>query len=169
MTHGRFSRAADFLVYAAVAGLFGLLILRGSSGPKPGAFAKAFELPLATRAGTFRLEEHRGKPVLLEIFASWCGACRSAAPMLDEVYRDAAKTDVVFIGVSVDDDARAALSAQETWPISYPVAIDDGSVSRDYGVSLLPTFVLIGRDGSIQRVSAGVPSRRTLSRWLSEL
>ena len=58
---------------------------------------------------------------------------------------------------------------QQSWPIAYPVVVDDGRVSRGYGVSLLPTFVLIDRDGTIRRVSSGVPSRRTLSRWLSEL
>ena len=42
-------------------------------------------------------------------------------------------------------------------------------MQRAYGVSLLPTFVLIDRDGTVKRVSSGVPSRRTLSRWLSEL
>jgi Redoxin len=76
---------------------------------------------------------------------------------------------VVFVGVSVDGDANAAKRVQESWPISYPVAVDDGSVQRAYGVSLLPTFVLIDREGTVKRVSSGVPSRRTLSRWLTEL
>jgi len=166
---GKLSRAFDFAIYAGIAGLFGLLILRGGSGPKEGALAAGFQLPLATGNGTFRLEEQRGKPVLMEVFASWCGACERAAPMIDQVYRDAGRDDVVFVGVSLDEDAGAAREAKESWPIRYPVAVDDGSVSRAYGVSLLPTFVLIDRDGKIKRVSAGVPSRRTLSRWLQEL
>jgi cytochrome c biogenesis protein CcmG/thiol:disulfide interchange protein DsbE len=163
------SRVMDWGLYAAVAGLFGMLLLRGGSGPKEGSRAASFQLPLASGDGTFRLDEQRGKPVLLEVFASWCGACEHAAPMVDAVYRDAAKAGVVFVGVSVDDDARSAERVRQSWPISYPVAVDDGSVSRGYGVSLLPTFVLIGRDGTVKRVSSGVPSRRTLSRWVAEL
>lgn len=165
----KFSKLADYALYVGVAGLFGVLMTRGGSGPKEGEKAQEFQLPLASGSGHFRLAEHRGKPVLLEVFASWCGACERAAPMIDEVYREASQNGVVFVGVSVDDDARAAARVQQSWPISYPVTIDDGSVHRGYGVSLLPTFVLIDRDGNVKRVSSGVPSRRTLSRWLGEL
>jgi cytochrome c biogenesis protein CcmG, thiol:disulfide interchange protein DsbE len=165
----KLSKAVDWAMYAGVAALFGVLVTRGGSGPAEGATAKSFELPLASGSGTFRLDEHRGKPVLMEVFASWCGACEHAAPMVDEVYREAAKSGVVFVGVSVDENASAARRVQQSWPISYPVAVDNGNVQRAYGVSLLPTFVLIGKDGTVKRVSSGVPSRRTLSRWLSEL
>jgi cytochrome c biogenesis protein CcmG, thiol:disulfide interchange protein DsbE len=165
----KLSKAVDWAMYVGIAGLFGVLVTRGSSGPPEGVAAKSFQLPLANGSGVFRLGEQRGKPVLMEVFASWCGACEHAAPMVDEVYRDAQKSGVVFVGVSVDGDARAARRVQESWPIAYPVAVDDGSVQRAYGVSLLPTFVLIDKDGTIKRVSAGVPSRRTLSRWLAEL
>jgi thiol-disulfide isomerase/thioredoxin len=165
----KLSRVIDVALYVGIAGLFGVLVTRGGSGPQEGSPAASFELPLAAGTGSFRLDAHRGKPVLMEVFASWCGACERAAPMVDDVYREAAKSGVVFVGVSLDDDARAAARAQQTWPIAYPVVVDDGRVSRSYGVSLLPTFVLIDRAGKVRRVSSGVPSRRTLSRWLSEL
>lgn len=165
----KLSKIVDWALYAAIAGLLVVLVTRGGSGPREGSTAQAFELPLVSGSGEFRLEEQRGKPVLMEVFASWCGACEHAAPMVDEVYREAQQSGVVFVGVSVDDDANAARRVQQRWPISYPVALDDGQVRRAYGVSLLPTFVLIDRDGTVKRVSSGVPSRRTLSRWLSEL
>ena len=165
----KLSRAADWGLYIGIAGLFGLLVTRNGSGPREGTHAAAFQLPLASGSGNFNLEQQRGKPVLMEVFASWCGACEHAAPMVDEVYRDAANSGVVFVGVSVDGDLHAARRVQESWPISYPVAVDDGQVQRAYGVSLLPTFVLIDKDGTVKRVSSGVPSRRTLSRWLAEL
>lgn len=165
----KWSRAIDWALYVGVAALFALLVTRGKSGPSEGTLAKSFELPLAEGSGSFRLADQRGKPVLMEVFASWCGACEHAAPMVDQVYREAADLGVVFIGVSLDSDAGAARRAQQTWPISYPVALDNGQVQRDYAVSLLPTFVLIDKQGKVKRVSSGVPSRRTLSRWLSEL
>lgn len=165
----KLSKAVDWAMYAGVAGLFGVLVTRGGSGPSEGVAAKPFELPLASGAGAFKLDDHRGKPVLVEVFASWCGACEHAAPMVDEVYKEAQQNGVVFVGVSVDSDAAAARRAAQSWPISYPVVVDDGQVQRGYGVSLLPTFVLIDRDGTVKRVSTGVPSRRTLSRWLSDL
>lgn len=165
----KLSKAADVAMYVGIAGLLGVLVTRGSSGPREGSEAKPFQLPLASGTGAFNLAAHRGSPVLVEVFASWCGACEHAAPMVDEVYREAQRSGVVFVGVSVDGDANAAKRVQQDWPIAYPVAVDDGSVQRAYGVSLLPTFVLIDREGTIKRVSSGVPSRRTLSRWLAEL
>ena len=166
---GKLSRAADWALYAGIAGLFGLLVTRNSSGPHEGSHAASFQLPLASGDGSFSLDDQRGKPVLMEVFASWCGACEHAAPMVDEVFRDAEKSGVIFVGVSVDGDAHAARRVQESWPITYPVVVDDGQVQRAYGVSLLPTFVLIDKSGTVKRVSSGVPSRRTLTRWLAEL
>ena len=165
----KLSRVTDWGLYVGIAALFGLLVTRNSSGPREGSHAASFQLPLASGSGAFSLDEQRGKPVLMEVFASWCGACEHAAPMVDQVYRDAEKSGVVFVGVSVDGDANAARRVQERWPITYPVAVDDGQVQRAYGVSLLPTFVLIDKTGTVKRVSSGVPSRRTLSRWLAEL
>ena len=165
----KLSKAADWALYAGVAALLGVLVTRSSSGPREGTAAKPFILPLASGAGSFNLDAQRGKPVLMEVFASWCGACEHAAPMVDEVYKAAANSGVVFVGVSVDNDLGAARRVQESWPIAYPVAVDDGRVQRAYGISLLPTFVLIDKDGTVKRVSSGVPSRRTLSRWLTEL
>lgn len=165
----KLSRAVDVALYVGIAGMFAALVMRGGSGPKEGSTAASFELPLASGAGTFALTQQRGKPVLMEVFASWCGACERAAPMLDDVYKEAAAKGIVVVGVSLDDDAQAARRAAQTWPIPYPVAVDDGSVARAYGVSLLPTFVLINGDGTVRRVASGVPSRRTLSRWLAEL
>jgi cytochrome c biogenesis protein CcmG, thiol:disulfide interchange protein DsbE len=165
----KLGRLVDWAVYACIAGLLLLLVWRGAHGPKEGTPAQAFSLQLVDGDGHFRLAEQRGKPVLMEVFASWCGACERAAPMLQDVYREATQQGVVVVGVSIDDDARAAQQVARSWPIPYPVALDDGSVKRGYGVSLVPTFVLIDRDGTIKNVASGVPSRRTLSRWLTEL
>lgn len=164
----KLSKLLDWAIYGSVALVFGMLLMRGKSGPAEGTRAKAFELPLASGDGSFRLEEAQGKPVLLEVFASWCGACKRAAPMVDRAYRQAQKNGYVFVGVSVDDNADAARQARANWPIDYPVVVDDGQVQRGYAVSLLPTFVLIDKSGTIKHVSAGVPSERTLQSWLSE-
>ncbi len=57
----KLSRATDWAMYIGIAGLFGVLVTRGASGPREGSTAKSFQLPLATGSGTFRLDEQRGQ------------------------------------------------------------------------------------------------------------
>jgi peroxiredoxin len=161
-------RVIDWIIWAAIGGAAFVLIRRRSSGPAEGTAAPRFELPLVGESGHFDLAAQRGKPVVMEVFASWCGTCRRAAPVLEEAYRQHSPNEVTFLGVSVDDTAGDAARAKEHWRIPYEVALDDGSVSRGYHVSLLPTVVVIGRDGVVRHTTTGVPSRADLASWIAE-
>jgi len=160
-------RLLDVLIWTALAASVVVLVRRRSSGPDEGSDAAQVKLPLVGQSGHFDLASLRGKPVVMEVFASWCGTCRRATPVLAQAYREHASDRVAFVGVSVDDSLADAERAREKWQIPYPVALDDGQVSRAYNVSLLPTVVLIDRDGKIHRSSAGVPSREELDRFIA--
>lgn len=144
------------------------LVIRRQSGPELGSAAAPIDLPLVGREGRFNLAEQRGKPVLLEVFASWCGACRRSAPTLAEAF-EAHRSEVEFIGVVVNDEPDAAHRIKSEWGIPYDIALDDGSVSRAYNVKLLPTLVLIDKSGTVRRVAAGMPTRAQIEDWLAEL
>jgi len=161
-------RAVDWIIWAAIAGAAFVLLRRRSSGPAEGSLAPRIDLPVVGSSGRFDLAKEHGKPVVLEVFASWCGACRRAAPVLAKAHRAHAGGDVKFVGVSLDDSLDDALHAKERWAIPYDVALDDGSVSRGYKVSLLPTLVVIGRDGVVRHTTTGVPSMSELEGWLAE-
>ena len=72
----------DVFVYGALALLAVLFVSRKLSGPSEGGQAAPFDLPLVGGAegARFRLADKRGQPVLIEVFAAWCGACRRSAP-----------------------------------------------------------------------------------------
>ena len=164
------SRAFDWILYAALAATALIFVSRKMSGPDEGEAAAHFDLPIVGDSGArFRLDEHRGKPVLVEVFAGWCGACRRAAPAVADAWKKHGQGRVAFLGVSVDSSAEDALRVKRDWEIPYDVALDDGSLSKSYGIEALPTFVLIGRDGLVLRVSTGAPSRSELERWLTDL
>jgi thiol-disulfide isomerase/thioredoxin len=163
------SRAVDWIIWAAIGGAAFVLLRQKSSGPAEGTLAPNISLPVAGTNERFELARERGKPVVLEVFASWCGACRRAAPVLAEVHRSHSPDQVKFVGVSLDDSMEDALRAKERWGIPYDVALDDGTVSRGYDVSLLPTLVVIGRDGMVRHTTTGVPSRSQLEGWIREL
>jgi thiol-disulfide isomerase/thioredoxin len=156
--------------YAIWGGLgIGLLYFMSgrSSGPDEGVVAAPFELSLANRDGVFRLADQRGKPVVIEVFASWCGACRRATPTLAEAYR-AHGANATFLGVSVDPRREDVLAAKNDWGIPFDVAQDDGSVARAYKVSRLPTVIVIGADGVVRHVTTGTASPSEIGRWIKD-
>ncbi|MGC4091914.1 MAG: TlpA disulfide reductase family protein [Polyangiaceae bacterium] len=164
------SRAIDYALYAALAVVALKFVARKFSGPSAGAQAASFELPIVNKPGAqFRLQDHAGKPVLMEVFASWCGACRRSAPALVESWQRHHDKGVEFVGVSIDSSRDDAARVRSDWSIPYDVAIDDGRVAKAYGIEVLPTFVLIGKDGKVRHVSTGATSPSEIDSWLGEL
>lgn len=143
-------------------------VVRHSSGPKEGSAAAAFDLPLAGGAGRISLAAQHGKPVLMEVFASWCSACKRTSPRLIDAWRAHHNEGVTFLAVSVDDDPAAASRIKSEWQIPFEVAVDDGTVSRGYGINMLPTLVYIDKNGTVRHAAAGVASRSDLEDWLAE-
>jgi len=167
-----FSHLIDFALYGAIAVTLYTFVSRKLSGPSKGAEAAAIDLPVvgSTSASRFRLAEHRGKPVLIEVFASWCGACRSAAPAMVEAFNKHHGRGATFVGVSLDGSDEEALRVKREWGIPYDVVRDDGKrVTAAYQIEVLPTLVLVGADGKVRRVSTGAPSASQLDSWLTEL
>ena len=159
------SRYTDYVIFGALAVAGVMLLVSRSGGPDVGGQAADFELPHVDGEGSFKLADQRGKRVVLEVFASWCGACRRVAPELAALHRERGD-EVVFVGVSVDDSPERARAAKERWGIPYPVVLDDGSVAKGYDVSVLPTLIMIDEAGEIRHAANGVPSRAELERWL---
>jgi cytochrome c biogenesis protein CcmG/thiol:disulfide interchange protein DsbE len=162
------SRLIDYAIWAGLLAAVVFVVVRRHSGPETGTPAAAFDLPLVGSEARFNLAAQRGKPVLVEVFASWCGACRRAAPTLADAFADH-RANVQFVGVVVDDDPREAARVKSDWGIPYDVAMDDGSVSRNYNVQLLPTIILIDKTGTVRRVTTGMPTRSQLEGWIAEL
>ena len=142
--------------------------VRHSSGPKEGSAAAAFDLPLAGSDGRVSLAAHRGKPVLMEVLASWCSACKRSSPRLVEAFHAHQGEDVTFLAISVDEDPNAAARIKHDWQLPFDVAVDDGSVSRGYGISMLPTLIYIDAQGTVRHSAAGVVSRSEIDTWLAE-
>jgi len=130
-----------------------------------GSTAPAFSL--RTPAGTsVRLADLRGRPVLLEFFATWCPHCAAEAPHLRRLY---AQTDAPFVAVNADSEDAASVFAFHVWfglpfpalvdtgthTVSWPASGPAGPVSSAYRVSSFPTFYVLDRRGRIVWRSAG--------------
>ena len=105
----------------------------------------------------------RGKPVVVNIWASWCGPCRVEAPLLQRA-ADRYAGDVTFLGVASKDDASAARDFLDRYSIRYPNLFDrSGEIRRLLGMRGFPTTYIVGRDGRVLASVVGGISDRTLA------
>lgn len=117
----------------------------GASEPAPD-----FELPLRG-GGSVKLSALRGQVVMINFWASWCAPCRQEFPILDEMYRKYQPMGFTLVGVNVESETGDAERFLASMPVSFPVAFDsENSVSGQYGVSAMPTTLLVDRKGNVR-------------------
>ena len=127
-----------------------LLLAPAACGAPAGSRqAPAFALPdLAGK--TVSLSAYRGKPVLVNFWATWCPSCREEMPALEGLFRRSGGRFSV-IGVSLDENLAAVPPFVKVHGVTFPILIADQKVSADYAVRGLPTAYLIDADGRIAR------------------
>ncbi len=140
------------------------------SGPPMGEFPPPLDLPLVKGpAPRFSLAAERGRPVVLEVFASWCGACETTAATLADASRVRRARDVRFVAVSVDDDPFLAAVAAHRWQIPYDVAFDDAGVADAWQVSRLPAVIVVDAGGAVRHFGSAAPTADQLEGWLADV
>jgi cytochrome c biogenesis protein CcmG/thiol:disulfide interchange protein DsbE len=114
-------------------------LARTGSETESGSAAPSFELPLLDGSGVLTDEDLRGRPVVINFWASWCIPCREEAPLLEETWRAYRDQGVVFLGVNIKDAESDARRFVREFDITYPVVRDlDQRLTRDFGVKGLP-------------------------------
>jgi thiol-disulfide isomerase/thioredoxin len=102
------------------------------------------------------LADYKGKVVVLDFWATWCGPCRIEIPGLIEMQDKYAKEGFSVIGISFDDEAEPVVQFYKDYKMNYPVAVGNQRIGELYGGVLgLPTTFLIGRDGRIYAKHTG--------------
>jgi thiol-disulfide isomerase/thioredoxin len=97
-----------------------------------------------------RLQDQRGKVVLLNLWATWCGPCREEMPKLDRLYRERQRQGFIVFGLS-QEDAELQKKFVEQIPVSYPLLTVQGSVPQIYrDIARYPAIFLIDRQGRLQ-------------------
>jgi cytochrome c biogenesis protein CcmG/thiol:disulfide interchange protein DsbE len=161
---------ARIAAYALLGFAFYRWFSSGSSGPEEGSPAHAFTLPLAAASNrTVALDSYRGQPLVIEVFASWCGACREMAPRLAEIAQATRARPVKFLAVAVDTTEADAIAAHKAWKLPFEVAMGSSAFTSDYRIQSLPTLIVIDENGKIRNVTTGLTSVGRIERWLGEL
>ena len=156
---GRLRLTAQLLGLACVAGLLALLVWKlthQQHAPRVGATAPAFTLNRLEGPGKVSLASFRGRPVVLNFWASWCNPCKSEAAVLERDWTRYRDRGVVFLGVDYHDLAPDARSFVRHHELTFPMLQDgSGRVTGSYGISQVPETYVLSRQGRVVAHLAG--------------
>lgn len=149
----RFVKLGSSLRAAVFGAALALSTLVGASTPP----APAPDFTLPSRGGdTVSLQQLRGKVVMINFWASWCGPCRQEMPLLDQMHKRYSALGFTLLGVNVEADTQDAERWLEDRPVSFPVLFDrDSKVSELYHVDAMPSTVFIDRKGNLRHLHRG--------------
>jgi cytochrome c biogenesis protein CcmG, thiol:disulfide interchange protein DsbE len=132
--------------------------------------APAFTLQRLDGSGEVKLADLAGKVVVVNFFASWCLPCTQENPALVRVYERYRASDVVMLGVNLQESRESGLAYVQRMGMSWAtLADDDGRVVLSYGVFGPPETFFIGRDGVIEGRHIGPIDEETLVNGIEKL
>lgn len=119
---------------------------------------------------TVTLSDLRGKVVLVNIFASWCGPCRVEAPHLVEVYNSVDQENFEFIGLNLQEAPGAVEGFRDEFFIEFPLVLNEGGdLTNIYTPIGLPTTWFIDQDGVIRFTFSGPMTQEALQAILDDV
>ena len=127
----------------------------GSGLARVGGPAPELRLPLLD-GGTRDLAGERGKVVLLNFWATWCGPCREEMPELQRLADDLHEQPFTLLTIDLEEDSHAIVAFRQDLGLRLPVLMDeDGDVAQSYGVRALPATFLIDAGGALRQQRLG--------------
>ncbi|MFN7932447.1 MAG: TlpA disulfide reductase family protein [Bryobacteraceae bacterium] len=104
------------------------------------------------------LQQFRGKVVLLNFWATWCGGCKKELPQFDALQRRMGKRKLAVLAVSVDEKGWDVVKpfVASLGKVSYRIVLADEALARDYAVQSLPATFLIDKQGNVAAQYTGL-------------
>ena len=117
------------------------------------------------------LSDFKGKPVLINFWATWCGACVYEMPYMQEIYDEWSGQGLMLLAINVGEGSSTVKEFMQSHNLSLPVLLDaDGAVFRRYNVMLFPTTFFIDKDGIVQeKIIGAFPNKAEIEKRLSKI
>ena len=105
---------------------------------------------------SYRLSELKGKPVMINFFATWCPSCRAEMPAMVEAYNELKGAGFEILAVNLNESDIAIRTFTEKFQINFPIVVDkDDRISRMYEIVPLPTSYFVDKNGVVQEKWTG--------------
>lgn len=151
---------AGVVVVAAIVGV--ALVRNSQAQPQSGA---APDFTITTFDGQpVTLSELRGKVVILNFWASWCGPCRDEAPALETIWREYQDDGVVVLGVAFADLDPDSVAFMNEFGVTYPNGPDTGTLisKEQYHITGVPETFIIDQQGQVRQFIFSVVNEQSL-------
>ena len=138
----------------------GCLNGRGTSPsdiPAPGRTSADFQLQ-SLEGNEVALSDFKGRPVMVNFWATWCGPCRAEMPYIQQLYEDPewSGQGLVILAVNIGESAATVKRFMEENGLTFTVLLDsDTEVGKLYNAAFIPTTYFIDKDGIIQEIKTG--------------
>jgi thiol-disulfide isomerase/thioredoxin len=121
---------------------------------------------------TVNLADYKGKVVMMNFFATWCGPCKFETPMFVQLQEQYRAKGVAFLGVQIEDDPALLQAFKDEYKVNYPllVANERADLEEAFGPFWgLPVTLMITRDGTICKRHMGLASREQMEKEIQNL
>jgi peroxiredoxin len=137
-----------------------------------------FELKTMT-GETVKLSDYKGKKVILNFWASWCGPCKAEMPHMQNYYlnnKESANVEVIAVNLTAYERGEPGRIREnvmdfiEEYGLTFPIPMDgSGTVSQAYSILTIPTTYILGTDGTIAQIVVGPMNEETMENLINSV
>ncbi|MBI3853015.1 MAG: TlpA family protein disulfide reductase [Verrucomicrobia bacterium] len=150
--------ALSFCNLSVVAGDKGIKV--GDAFPDLGSFSLEGKMPETTK----------GKVVLVDFWASWCGPCKESFPVMEELQKQYGPKGLIILAVNLDDDAAAMQDFLKSHPVSFTVVRDaKKKMVSTVNIASMPSSFVLGPDGKVAAIHKGFYGKETSKQYAKEI
>jgi thiol-disulfide isomerase/thioredoxin len=162
---------------AGLAAAIGVIAVLTSASRGPNLEGGTYSGPLprlsgpTLTGGTVSPADYRGKVVVVNFWAAWCGPCRVEQPILQDAWEERRDDGVFFLGIDYNDDPAAARAHVREFGVTYPSLEDPDKriTGVEFGVAGIPATIVADRRGQMRYLFVGAVSEAELTAALDEL